>query len=441
MAETDDVVLVDCQCGRHSNIGPVGKPKPKPGKKPRQLSGQVLTGPGPIEEHKVCNHRISNNDLEAMLAPSIPLPNAPFSFNDNGPPPKLHNAPSWNNRIPSTSAPKPPVFSMPAPPPPPPMRQGPPGPIPVPLPHRPKPNRHRRPDSVDSYESSSDESIISVRRRGGRNMRRALKSFPFVEMSNHIEMMEHSLLSVDDTRSYRAGKETGSCSAFLHPFGRRAYVNSITFSPVDMKKYFWLIQFAEPETWYLWPSKQLMTQMTALGESGLSSKINEQFAPIANNPKALSVPRICLGPSLLEKAACNIDGLSDDDLSDEEYYPRSRARRSILPKPGLRYYSVQQSEEAAPYFNRAQEHKDAENHTLPIYRVVVHGSWDAATAQAFYDAGANGWSTIFTCTMTERVGENLGIIKGLNAFERADRFWELLEPGTIFENEKHKIFY
>lgn len=38
----------------------------------------------------------------------------------------------------------------------------------------------------------------------------------------------------------------------------------------------------------------------------------------------------------------------------------------------------------------------------PVYKVVRTGSRRAAAAQAFFDAGAHGWSTVFVCALPVR---------------------------------------
>ena len=231
------------------------------------------------------------------------------------------------------------------------------------------------------------------------------------------------------------GMRSGSRSAILHPFGRRAYLNSIAFSAVELKKYFWLLTVAEPELWHYWPNQQYMKEMVVVRDAGL---------PLVPNPgttSALTVPRICLGKSLLEAAASDKCCTCLDERPDSRCNTCDRARNSLLKNCNLRFYSVQQCEEIFRPYERKQDHGDVEYHTQPLYRIVVTGSADAAAAQAFYDAGANGISTLFTCAMMEWVGEKMREFKGPDAFERVDRLWKLSETIAGPGGNKHKIFY
>ncbi|KAI9692896.1 MAG: hypothetical protein M1822_004890 [Bathelium mastoideum] len=461
MAEADDMVLVDCRCGRHSTPEePKPQPeksiRPKPGKKPPNLTGHPLDYYLPKEPSPPCTCQHSKNGIE-FFSPPPPAPFAggkmypPVPGRGPGVPDQFLASNNWTSPVPIPPPIKPSTFPVYTPPPP--MPAPAPIPAPAPMPANPamapdvitvaplprrlnKPDRRRRSNSIESYDSSSDESGI-FGRRGGRSGKRGDKLVPFVDVSNHLDLMENLMPSGNArSRSRRYCLDLKSYSALLHPFNRRAYVNSIAFSAVDLKKYFWLIKLAEPETWYQWPSKQTLDQLMALSEAGLSSTIYEHND--TDYPKALSVPRICLGRSLLEAAESDYNGNSDDDVSDDDsYYAHRRARRPSPTKFGMRFYSVQQSEEVLPIKERLQDPRDVENHTLPIYRVVVTGSSDAAVAQAFYDAGANGWSTLFTCAVIESVGEKLAETKGLNAFERVDRLWKLAGGDT----DKNKIYY
>jgi hypothetical protein len=39
---------------------------------------------------------------------------------------------------------------------------------------------------------------------------------------------------------------------------------------------------------------------------------------------------------------------------------------------------------------------------VPMFKLVVSGSQQSALAQAFYHAGADGWSTVFTCVVVDQ---------------------------------------
>ena len=445
MAEAEDIVIIDesnCQCGRHPVLEERGQKsedpyRPKPAVKPKRFSRQASDSLPPKEEPDSCKcHNKKASDV--WMGPPLPFKYAKPSFNGCGTVLGEKTELRHNNDCSNLPLPVPPMkpsnIPIPPPPPPPPFHPKMPAPVTImpPLAHRFNTSRRRRSDSIDSYDSSSDDSVVVSRRRRGRGGKRGSKSFPFVELSNHREMSDLILSGLKD-RGYGIPVENGSCSALFHPFNRRVYVNSISFSAIELKKYFWLLKLAEPELWYPWPSKQNVAQMTALGDAGCQA-----FAPIDVQPKALSVPRICLGQSLLEAAGSDVECDCVDE-KDDKCFICDGVRKPSITKPDLRFCSIQQSEEVLPIYNRLKDPRDVESHTMPIYRVVVTGSWDAANSQAFYDAGANGWSTLFTCVVTESVGEKMGEIKGSETFEKVDRLWKLTTMNST--NPGNRIFY
>ncbi|GAB1213230.1 hypothetical protein ATERTT37_002379 [Aspergillus terreus] len=72
----------------------------------------------------------------------------------------------------------------------------------------------------------------------------------------------------------------------------------------------------------------------------------------------------------------------------------------------------------------------------PIYRVVRTGSRDAAAAEAFYHAGANRWSTVFTCVIKD-VADGPAYSRW-DSYERVGSLEELVE---CTDEEKLKVFY
>lgn len=67
-----------------------------------------------------------------------------------------------------------------------------------------------------------------------------------------------------------------------------------------------------------------------------------------------------------------------------------------------------------------------------MFRVVRCGSREGASAEAFYAAGVNGWSVVFSCVMRE--GENFG-----GDMRRVEELWELGEEDEV--DEGVRVFY
>lgn len=71
-----------------------------------------------------------------------------------------------------------------------------------------------------------------------------------------------------------------------------------------------------------------------------------------------------------------------------------------------------------------------------IYKLVRCGSREAAIAEAFYGAGANGWSLVFACVM--RLRETCVERPG-GMWERVDELWELADESS--EDDVVRVFY
>lgn len=74
----------------------------------------------------------------------------------------------------------------------------------------------------------------------------------------------------------------------------------------------------------------------------------------------------------------------------------------------------------------------------PLFKVVRTGSREAAAAQAFLDAGAKGWSTVFTCVVKE--GAELSKMRDED-FVRVEQCWEVVGKGEGKHSGNEKVFY
>ncbi|KAJ9620467.1 hypothetical protein H2203_007673 [Taxawa tesnikishii (nom. ined.)] len=245
----------------------------------------------------------------------------------------------------------------------------------------------------------------------------------------------------------------------LRPFSRKVYVSYHYPSATDFSSHLWLLRFAQPERWYSWPSASqlrvlddwslLRRSITTTAPDGFGAQkmpqqgVHEALPLVERaQPQTLAYPRInagralvfsdqvapwceceqrltptptpgangaCVGPSecLDPRCGCRMPGKG---------YPcaecREERRLPLSDERALTYYSVVQSYQGhAPYRGDVfvvpapGDDKGIEA-GLPIYKVVRTGSRQAAAAQAFYDAGANGWSTVFVCAVRE--GQDVG---------------------------------
>lgn len=75
------------------------------------------------------------------------------------------------------------------------------------------------------------------------------------------------------------------------------------------------------------------------------------------------------------------------------------------------------------------------NNSRQAYKLVKCGSREAAAAEAFYAAGANGWNVAFSCVM--RHGETFDDRNG--SVERVDELWKLSEDAE--DDDTIRVFY
>lgn len=271
--------------------------------------------------------------------------------------------------------------------------------------------------------SSSRSPAISSRGRSGRNssnsslnsgtssvstpqVERILRHGDLLPCSNDGDFIEEDVL------------------ALIEPYNRKVYVSYHNLTSVEFNQYLLFLQYAQADRWYLLPSTETASAIQEISLRGhcpsglVTQKIAETMAPLKHaNPQTCKFPRINTGRALRTR-----DDLSPDckceqrlKLSPVEpiacrstrceaklggaHYPCAACVSSThLPRAKstqLVYLAVVQSFQAGPSYELESGR--------PIYKVVRTGSRRAAAAQAFFDAGANGWSTVFVCAMPARL--------------------------------------
>lgn len=217
--------------------------------------------------------------------------------------------------------------------------------------------------------------------------------------------------------------------AVIEPYDRKVYVSYHDFTSVDFNQYLFLLQYAQPDHWYFLPSPETASAVREISSHNqiisdlVAQKIAKIMAPLHHaNPQTCKFPRINTGralrtrddmspgckceqrlePSPVEPVACS-STRCEAKLGGSHYPCSSCVSSARLPRSEITqlvYLSVVQSFQSGAGFD-----PDAGR---PIYKVVKTGSRQAAAAQAFFDAGASGWSTVFACAMPASVSLMVG---------------------------------
>ncbi|KAL4924700.1 uncharacterized protein BDV17DRAFT_295195 [Aspergillus undulatus] len=179
----------------------------------------------------------------------------------------------------------------------------------------------------------------------------------------------------------------------LGPFTRESYLTTHPASTLDFNTWLPLLALGAPETW----------------------------------PVGLRVPRLAAGAALLPPGPTlkREDGVKPSEAEAELIY---LSIQSIISGHGAHTSGIP---------DLAGNRVTGQS----IYRVVKAGSREEAAAQAFYAAGGNRWSTVFTCVVAnEAKSSGRVLICDEERYERVNSLEELV--GALRENRAGmRVFY
>ncbi|KAJ9635894.1 hypothetical protein H2199_008247 [Coniosporium tulheliwenetii] len=244
--------------------------------------------------------------------------------------------------------------------------------------------------------------------------------------------------------SYRAllryGDDSRDITVRLEPFGRNVYVTSHPAAVVDFKKFLPFLKHANLDCWYIYPTAHWFKRASVLEEAGC--EITSLVPVDRATPAALDCPTIVVTAALTSSLE---DEIGECDVDPDTSECDMRAHRTLPPHKSLKsarnelaYYSIVSTfeDKIDPYGVSpmiAQLSRDT-----TIFKVVKMGSREAAASQAFWNAGAKGWSTVFTCAVKEDA--ELVKIKD-HEFVRAEQCSEVVGSGGSKQGQKEKVFY
>ncbi|KAK4984710.1 hypothetical protein LTR66_008405 [Elasticomyces elasticus] len=195
----------------------------------------------------------------------------------------------------------------------------------------------------------------------------------------------------------------------LKPFNQKAYTTRFEASSIDFKQYEWLIKYAQPGRWYSWIGAEDLAQLSKWERNPACHEmlpVTRFVTPLERvKPTRLEVPRIDIGRAL------STSTVPHDGCLCGEWRKKHDGKdcADYAGDKSLTYYSVLESkhgtpsshhERPLPMYEWVNENRPRDVTVgAPIFKVVKSSSRKAAAAQAFYDAGANSWSTVFVCVL------------------------------------------
>ncbi|KAL2823494.1 hypothetical protein BDW59DRAFT_148684 [Aspergillus cavernicola] len=261
-------------------------------------------------------------------------------------------------------------------------------------------------------------------------------------ISSHHELFSISTPQSDDqnqNQPQNKDKDQDTC-VLLAPFNREAYITTHPASPFDFTYWLPLLSLGTPETWYAFstPEATISTSLYQHLVAPPAATLRPQLDP---RPVGLRFPRISASPAL-------------QPSRDPIIIPATiKTESGIIEQPvSLIYLSIQQSI-SGHSTQRGGRWVSPDRSGLPdvagrsitgqnIYRVVRTGSREEAASQAFYNAGGNRWSTVFTCVVVggkRALSGRVMVLQG--GYERVASLQELVDTNGEGREGRMTVFY
>lgn len=251
----------------------------------------------------------------------------------------------------------------------------------------------------------------------------------------------HELFASEDSQSGSQSQQD-RC-VYLVPYSREAYITTHPATQYDFTQWLPLLALGATETWYRFSTAK--DKIVYTNQSlPLLAPPNPNLVPLSDpKPVGLRLARIAATAALRPPSPPSVPVKYEDG--------------SKPAQPNLVYLSIQAS--ITGYTNRFNDRWDHPDRDLPdrhlpdladnsligqnIYRVIRCGSREEAASRAFYDAGGNRWSTVFTCAVVAGARSLSGrvMVYDAEAYERVSSVEELVEDGVEMKGQKIKVFY
>lgn len=218
----------------------------------------------------------------------------------------------------------------------------------------------------------------------------------------------------------------------ISPFKRNVLTTFHRAHIADFEEMKWILQHGTTEVWYQKPTRSWLRHQETLEASGRDP---EELLPLANaRPVSLETPRVWVSSPFVSPTDDDIydctAGHNVDDAFSGACPTCTDEKCEALDATPLVYYVVLATCQASEPFIHGAHFNGRQ-----IYKLIRCGSRESAAAEAFYAAGVNGWSVVFSCVM--RADDALEGAEG--KIKRVDELWMLGEDEE--DDDCTRVFF
>lgn len=215
----------------------------------------------------------------------------------------------------------------------------------------------------------------------------------------------------------------------MPPFRRNVYVTRHQAGLADLHEHMWILEYGSTGIWYEKPSRANLQNPR---NSGVNRWGPDELVSMLNaRPVSLETPKIWASAALVTPTDDDIHKCEADHAIHEgnngTCYRCTEEKAEALEGTSLVYFLIISTCQASDPFIHGAHFNGRQ-----IYKLVKCGSREAATSEAFYAAGVNGWNIAFSCVM--KVGQEFDERRPV---KRAESLWMLAEA----DDEKAVCFY
>jgi hypothetical protein len=199
-----------------------------------------------------------------------------------------------------------------------------------------------------------------------------------------------------------------------------------------LEEFKWLLICGSTELWYEKPSQSLFKQIKSL--QGYTYNLPE-LQPLSDaRPVSLETPKLLASRALTTPTDDDIFECMAGHIPDGVYastcHQCSEEKSEALDATSLVYSLILTTYQASNPFAHGSHFNGRQ-----IYKLIRCGSREAATSEAFYASGVNGWNVAFSCVT--RLGE--GFEDRTNLGKKIEELYMLADNES--DDDVVRVFY
>lgn len=220
----------------------------------------------------------------------------------------------------------------------------------------------------------------------------------------------------------------------LDPFNRTVFVTQHKPHAADLEEYKWLLRYGSTDVWFEKPNRAFHKQMKAFESTSYDMP---ELVPLFDaRPVSLETPRLWASRALTTPTDDDVYDCTAGHTMEGGYtstcHQCSEEKSEALDATPLVYWVILTACQASNPFIHGSHFNGTQ-----IYKLIKCGSREAATSEAFYATGVNGWSVAFSCIT--RLGEGFDDRNG--KAQAQEELWMLAEDDEDDEEENVRVFY